>query len=475
MSDFEEVLWLDGTAQANLVRRREVTPLELVEGTITRIERVNPSLNAVVTPMFEEARGNAQGRLEGPFAGVPYLLKDLGGIYAGVKLSSGSRLFRDFVPEHDSDLVERLKQAGLVVVGKTNTAEFGLLPVTEPLLFGPCHNPWKANFTCGGSSGGSSAAVAAGMTSMAHANDGGGSIRIPASCCGLFGLKPTRGRITQAPDRGASPGGFAASHAVTRSIRDSAALLDATAGPAPGDPYYPPPPKRSFLKEVGDDPGKLRIGFSRAIKGESQLDEDCVAAVEDAAKLCEELGHEVVEAEPIFDRERLFEAFVFVFTSGMTSGLDALTETHGFDKVMDQVEPFSRAVYERACSHTISDYLQAEQDIHKISRDIARFWEDFDIWLTPTLGEPPLPVGTLTFSPGDDPMKTIDRALKFVPFTPICNATGQPAMSVPLFWNNDGLPIGTHFVAEYGDESLLFRLASQLEEARPWVGRRPPD
>ena len=475
MADLEEILWMDGTAQADLVQRGEITPLELVEGSIERIEKVNPALNAVVTPMFEEARRTAERPLAGHFAGVPYLLKDLGGIYAGVKLSSGSRLLKDFVSNHDSELVVRLKRAGLVILGKTNTPEFGLLPTTEPLLFGPCRNPWSLGVTCGGSSGGSAAAVAAGITPMAHANDGGGSIRIPASCCGLFGLKPTRGRITHAPDRGASAGGFAGSHAVTRSVRDSAVLLDATAGPAPGDPYFPPSPERSYREEVGADPGKLRIGFSRTVAGEDALHKDCIAAVEDAASLCTDLGHEVEEADPAFDRNGLVDAFTVVFIAGLSSGIDTLAESDGLNFVLERIEPLTRALYDRAVTFTVSEYLMAEQTIHKQSREIAAFYEDFDIWLTPTLGEPPVPLGTFDFTPGSDPMETIHRALKFVPFTPICNATGQPAMSVPLFWNDEGLPIGTHFVAEYGNESLLFRLAAQLEQSRPWDQRRPPE
>jgi amidase len=388
-------------------------------------------------------------------------------------LTSGSRLLKDFVPENDNELVARLRRAGLVILGKTNTPEFGVLPTTEPLLFGPCHNPWNGEVTCGGSSGGSASAVAAGMAPMAHANDGGGSIRIPASCCGLFGLKPTRGRITMSPDRGASPGGFAGDHAVTRSVRDSAAVLDATAGPAPGDPYFPAPPERPYLEEVGADPGKLRIGFSRTVGGENVLHKDCISAVEDAAKLCAELGHEVEEAEPVFDRRGLIDAFKVVFIAGLSSAMDTLAESDGLGFVLDRVEPLTRALYERATTYTVSEFLRAEQTIHKQSREIAAFYGDYDIWLTPTLGEPPVPLGTFDFSPGDDEMNTIDRALEFVPFTPICNATGQPAMSVPLSWNNEGLPIGTHFVAEYGDESLLFRLASQLEQARPWAHRRP--
>ncbi|MCP4667725.1 MAG: amidase, partial [Deltaproteobacteria bacterium] len=299
MSKLEDLALLDATAQADLVRRKEVKASELVEAAIDRIERVNPELNAVVTPMYDEARDAVKaGPTDGPFAGVPFLLKDLLAAYKGVRMTLGSTLMRDFVPDHDSELVRRLKRAGLVIVGKTNTPEFGILPTTEPRLFGPCRNPWDRERTTGGSSGGSAAAVAAGMVPMAHGNDGGGSIRIPASCCGLFGLKPTRGRNPLGPDFGDIMGGLVAEHAITRSVRDSARLLDATSGPDVGDPYWAPPAERPFAQEVGADPGRLRIAFTVEATTGVEIHADCVNAVKDAAGLCAELGHEVVEAAP---------------------------------------------------------------------------------------------------------------------------------------------------------------------------------
>ena len=317
MSRFDDLAFLDATAQAELVRRKEVQAIELVEAAIERIERLNPELNAVVTKMYEQAHAVATGELpDGPFAGVPFLLKDLGAPYDGVRMTLGTNLLRDFVPSHDSEFVARLKRAGLIILGKSNTPEFGLLPTTEPHLFGPCRNPWDTNRTTGGSSGGSAAAVAAGLVPMAHANDGGGSIRIPASCCGLFGLKPTRARNPLGPDFGDLMSGLVIDHAVTRSVRDSAALLDATSGPDVGDPYWAPPPERPFLQEVGADPGRLRIASTTTAATGVPVHADCVSAVRDAVALCADLGHEVVEAAPTVPGELVAQAFMTVWSVG---------------------------------------------------------------------------------------------------------------------------------------------------------------
>jgi amidase len=469
----QELAFMDAAAQAALVRKREVSALELVDAAIERIERLNPAVNAVVTPMYEEARAVAGGPLpDGPFAGVPFLLKDILAAYAGVPMSFGCRLLRGFVPPSDSELVVRLKAAGLVVVGKTNVPEFGLLPTTEPKLFGPCRNPWDPGRTTGGSSGGSAAAVASGMVPMAHANDGGGSIRIPASCCGLFGLKPTRARNPLGPRFGDIMGGIICEHAVTRSVRDSAALLDATSGPDLGDPYWAPPPARPFAQEVGAPPGRLRIAFAtRAATGVS-VHPDCVRAVEEAGRLCAQLGHEVAEASPDIDVEAMNHGFAILWSSGCAANIEAIARITGQPQKPDAYEPLTWALYEMGRRHSASDYLLALQTLQKVSRDVARLFLDHDVWLTPTLAEPPVPLGTFDSPPGD-PLHGLSRSASFVPFTPICNITGQPAMSVPLFWNGEGLPVGVHFVGRFGDEATLFRLAAQLEEARPWAGRRP--
>ena len=466
---------LDALAQADLVRRGEVTPLELVEAAIRRAERLNPQLNAVVTPMYDEARRLAAGRLPaGPFVGVPFLLKDLLAEYAGVPLSEGSAfLAKRYTPTEDSDLVARQRRAGLVVIGKTNTPELGIVPTTEPRLFGPARNPWNIGRTPGGSSGGSAAAVAARIVPMAHANDGGGSIRIPAACCGLFGLKPTRGRNPLGPAYGDMFSGLVAEHAVTRSVRDSAALLDATAGPALGDPYHAPAPAGPYAAEVGRPLGRLRIAFTRVAPSGVAVHADCVAAVEDAARLAESLGHHVVEGAPPLDGERLTPAFFTLWAAGCAWSVADWGRRIGQTPAAEHFEPLTWALAEMGARRSATDYLLAVQDLQRVARDVARFFETVDVWLTPTLAEPPLPLGSFDPTP-DDPIRGLRRSATFVPFTPIVNATGQPAMSTPLYWNSAALPIGTHWVARFGDEATLFRLAAQLEAARPWADRRPP-
>jgi amidase len=469
----DEFAFLDATAQAELVRKKEVKPIELVEAAIERIERLNPKINAVVTPMFDEARRVASGNIPGgPFTGVPFLLKDFMALYAGVRLTLGSAFLSDFVADHDSELVVRLKRAGLIVVGRTNTPEFGLLPTTEPRLFGPSRNPWDTNRTTGGSSGGSAAAVAAGMVPMAHGNDGGGSIRIPASCCGLFGLKPTRARNPLGPDVGEMLAGLVAEHALTRSVRDSAALLDATSGPDLGDPYWAPPPARPFLQEVGASPGRLRIAFTTKAPNGVEVHPDCINAVNDAVALCADLGHELVEKDPQINGDMVSQAFMAVYSVGCASGIDGMAREMGKTPTPEFFEPLTWAFREIGSQVSASDYALAIHQLHAISREVAKFFVDYDVYLTPTLAELPVPIGTFD-STADDPLHGLFRSGIFTPFTPIFNVTGQPGMSMPLYWNSDGLPVGTHFIARFGDEATLFRLAAQLEEARPWAHRRP--
>ena len=469
----DDLAHLDAIAQADLISRKQAKPIELVDAAIERIERLNPTLNAIVTPMYDEARKVASGTLpDGPFTGVPFLLKDLTASYAGVRITSGSAYLRDFVANHDSELVSRYKRAGLIVIGKTNTPEFGLVPTTEPLLFGPTRNPWDTERTSGGSSGGSAAAVAAGIVPMAHGNDGGGSIRIPASCCGLFGLKPTRARNPLGPDFGDLMNGLVQEHALTRSVRDSAALLDATSGPDLGDPYWAPPPERPFLQEVGADPGKLRIAFTTESSTGVPVHPDCVAAVKDAAALCADLGHEVIEASPPLNGQMLVQMFTTIWSVGCALTIEGTALLTGRTASEDQFEPLTWGLYQMGRKQNAASYLIAVTMLQMMARGIARFFVDHDIWLTPTMAEPPVPLGW--FTTPENPLEGFSRAAAFVPFTPICNVTGQPAMSVPLYWNDDGLPIGAHFVSRFGDEATLFRLAAQLEQARPWADRRPP-
>ena len=360
-----------------------------------------------------------------------------------------------------------------MILGKTNTPEFGLRPTTEPRLFGPTRNPWNPRLTPGGSSAAAAAAVAAGLVPMADANDGGGSIRIPASCCGLFGLKATRARNPLGPTFGDIMGGLVVEHAVTRSVRDSAALLDATAGPDIGDPYWAPPPARPFREEIGAEPGRLRIALSTEAPVGTPVHPSCVAAAEDAGGLCVELGHEVVEAAPGFDGKAMNDAFMLVWRSGAEETVIAASRSLGHEPSTDLFEPYTLAMAKAGRKYVATDYIHAIEIIQENARRIARFFEDHDVWLTPTLGEPPVPLGTFD-DRAEAPAGEFARETIFVPFTPIANMTGQPAMSVPLHWSADGLPIGVHFTARFGDEATLFHLAAQLEAARPWANRRPP-
>jgi amidase len=469
-----DVAFLDATAQAELVRNKQIKPEELLDGAIERIDRLNPQLNAVVLKMYDQARGAiAAGLPEGPFTGVPFLLKDLGAMYGGVAQTQGSSFLKNAVSPMDSELTSRYKAAGLVICGKTNTPEFGLVPTTEPRLFGAAHNPWDLGHTTGGSSGGSAAAVASGMVPFAHANDGGGSIRIPASCCGLFGLKPTRARITLGPFIGDIMSGLINEHCVSRSVRDSAALLDATAGEMPGDPYVAPPPARPYLQELGADPGRLRVAFTKQAFTGVPLHADCVAAVEDAASLLADLGHDVEEASPPTPAEQLTDGFTKLWAAGNAWGIEMMAMMTGQQPREEDFEILTWELNRMGKEVTATQYMTAVAGLQMLARQVAIFHLKYDIWLTPTLGLPPVELGYIQSTP-EEPMLGFARSLEFVPFTPIQNATGQPAMSVPLYWNEAGLPIGTHFVSRFGDEATLFRLAAQLEEARPWAHRRPP-
>ena len=469
-----DVAFLDATTQAGLVRDKQVKPEELLDGAIERIERLNPQLNAVVLPMYDQARAAiAAGLPDGPFTGVPYVLKDLGAMYAGVVQTQGSGFLKDAVSPMDSELTRRYKAAGLVICAKTNTPEFGLLPTTEPRLFGASHNPWNLDRTTGGSSGGSAAAVASGMVPFGHANDGGGSIRIPASCCGLFGLKPTRARITAGPLLGERTSGLTNEHCVSRSVRDSAALLDATAGSMPGDPYFAPYQERPYIEEVGASPGRLRIAYTTSSVNTAPLHEDCVAAVKDAAALLSDLGHEVEEASPPVPGEQLLLSFTQLWAAGNAWGIDSLAMFTGNQVKEEDFEILTWALYKLGKEITATQYLTAVSGMQTLARQIAGFHKTYDVWLTPTLGAPPVELGYIESTP-EDPMLAFTRSADFVPFTPLQNVTGQPAMSVPLYWNDEGLPIGLHFVGRFGEEATLFRLASQLEEARPWANKVPP-
>jgi amidase len=475
MRGFTDYTDYDGLGLAELVRGGEVTAGEVLEAAIERVEALNPKLNAVVTKVYDQARAAAASHdPEAPLAGVPFLLKDLGGAQAGVPLSAGSRFFAHVPAPADGEIVVRHKRAGLMILGRTNTPEFGLSATTEPVLFGPTRNPWDLTRTTGGSSGGSAAAVAARMVPVAHASDGGGSIRIPAACCGLFGLKVTRGRNSFAPYAGESIAGCSVEHVVSRSVRDSAAVLDATAGPAPGDPYFAPPPARPFLEEVGAAPGRLRIALATRPFNGMPVDPVCVRAAEAAAKLCEELGHVVEEATPAFDAAGLDEHFNRVFAVGATGNIRLRARALGRELEPSGFERVTWATIQEADRVPGPTYVQSVNRLHGIAREIAPFFRTYDLLLTPSLAEPPVKLGVIDMM-SEDLAGYRDRLWRFTPFTYAFNVTGQPAMSVPLAWSEAGLPQGVQFVGRYGDEATLFRLAAQLEAARPWADRLPPE
>lgn len=465
----------DAVGLAELVRQGQTTPEELLESAISRVEDLNPHLNAVVMPMYEEAQRCIQAGLpEGPLRGVPFLLKDLGLLYKGYPTTFGSRLFTGLVAGHDSTVVARYRQAGLVIFGKTNTPEFGITITTEPVLYGPCCNPWNRERTTGGSSGGAAAAVAAGMVPAAHASDGGGSIRIPAACCGLFGLKPTRARIPSGPDVGEGWNGMSTDHVISRTVRDSAAFLDVAAGPSPGDPYCAPPAAGPFLDEVGRDPGKLRIAFTTTPPSGAAVDPACVDAVADAARLCAKLGHTVEEAAPAFAYEPFQEAAVTIINTNTAAMVAAGAKVLGREVTEADVEQITWRAAEAGREIGAPAYVDAVRVVHQTGRKVARFFQAYDLLLSPVLLQPPVPLGFLDTCTLDV-RGYVKNLYRFFGFTNLFNATGQPAMSVPLYWTPQGLPVGLQFAGRFGDEALLLRLAGQLEQARPWKDRRPGD
>jgi Asp-tRNA(Asn)/Glu-tRNA(Gln) amidotransferase A subunit family amidase len=471
---FAEYTEYDGLGLAQLVRSGQVSAAEVVEAAILRIEALNPALNAVITKLYDQARAAPQEQTpDAAFAGVPFLLKDLGAAQGGVRMTSGSRFFADAVTPVDAETVVRYKRAGLLILGRTNTPEFGLTASTEPAAFGPTRNPWDPTRSSGGSSGGSAAAVAARMVPLAHASDGGGSIRIPASCCGLFGMKTTRNRLSYAPYAGESLAGCSVEHVVSRSVRDSAAALDATAGPAVGDPYFAPLPERPFLDEVTQAPGSLRIALTTEAFGGTPVDPACIAAADAAARLCEELGHHVERAAPEFDAAGLDETYNRLFAINAAAGIRLRAGALGMIPDASGFERVTWAMVQRGDEANAADYVQLVNRMHAISRQIQAFFTRYDMLLTPTLAEPPVQLGVLNMM-SDDLAAYVERLWRYTPFTYAFNVTGQPAMTVPLTWSA-GLPIGVQFVGRYGDEAGLYRLAGQLEQAQPWAGRRPPD
>jgi amidase len=476
----DDLSHLDATAQAALVRSGAVSPLDLVDAAIERVERVNPELNAIITPLFEGARAQAVSDQlpDGPLRGVPFVLKDLSAHSAGDPFHEGMAFLKEraWTEPEDTALAARFRAAGLITIGKTNTPELGILPTTEPHAYGPSRNPWDTTRSTGGSSGGSAAAVAAGLVPIGHANDGGGSIRIPASECGLVGLKPTRARVSSAPEFGDVMGGLTCELVVSRSVRDTALVLDAVHGMEPGDPFTAPTPERPFLDEVGAAPGPLRIGLMIQSPGGSVVvHPDCVEAAEAAGQLLTSLGHEVDLSHPkALDDPDYAGHFITNWAAGAAWNLDYWTRRTGVPVGEADVEPLTWALAEVGRASNAADWLWAREWLQANAREIAAWWtEGYDLLLTPTIAEPPPPLGTFD-SPPDNPLHGLFRAAEVVPFTPPFNGTGQPAISLPLHWNADGLPIGVQLVAAFGREDLLLRVAAQLEVAQPWSERRPP-
>jgi amidase len=468
-----DTTWLDATAQAELVRRGEVSPTELVEGAIARIESVNPALDAVIRTRFDEARAEAAGGLpDGPFRGVPILLKDIGCLVAGEATAFGVGALRDIRWPVTSYLATQFRQAGFVALGRTNVPELGTTVTTEPKNFPPSRNPWNVEHSSGGSSGGAAAAVASGMVAVAHASDGGGSIRIPASACGLFGFKPTRGRISQGPGAAEGWGGSSTDGVLTRTVRDSAAILDVISGRMPGEPYYAPALPRPLADEVGADPGRLRVGVLEHPPGDEFLDDpQCRVAVAAAARLLERLGHEVEESYPaeMFNLD-IARAFSAIISADSESTLLAFERALGRSIEDDEIEERNAAHRRTARKLDAVTYVNNRARVGRWARRMAEWWTDHDLLVTPTLGSPPPRLGWFT---EEGPATERQRIRAYGPYTAPFNMTGQPAMSVPLHWTPDGLPVGVHIVAAYGREDLLIRVASQLEQAAPWAERRP--
>ena len=482
----------DAIGQAEWVRNGDVQPSELLEAAIERIEARNPALNAVVLKTYDRAKSRVNDLPDGPFKGVPFLVKNLKMQLAGTVTTDSCLHYRDRVGTQTSILAERYEAAGLQILGKTNSPEFGIMGTSEPEMHGPTRNPWNTDHTAGGSSGGTSSAIASRMVAIAHGGDGGGSIRIPASCCGLFGLKPTRGRVSMAPFSGEKWSGFVQENVLSRSVRDTAALLDIAEQPTIGEPYAQPPKARPFLEEVGQDPGKLRIAICTDSLFAGKSHPDCVASVEHTAELLMDLGHEVAISTPPFDREALVRAYFIVVSAGVARAVESAAE---YAKCKPKSSDFEAATWILAqigWANRASEYEWAREIIQTESRRVAHWFQDYDVFVSSTMGRPPAEIGELLPNRAERAQLALLRTLNlrplllkvlkeiangklvYTPNTQLFNQTGQPAMSVPLYWNKQNLPIGVQFAARFADDATLFRLAAQLEQAQPWADRMPP-
>jgi len=469
---FKEYGNYDGLGLADLVRSKQVSATELLDEALARMDRIDPQINAIVVKHEDYARKQIEiGLPHGPFTGVPFLLKDLE-ILAGTRTTSGASVLKNFVADHDGTAASRFLAAGLTIFGKTSSPEFGLMPTTESRLFGPTRNPWNLDHSSGGSSGGAAAAVAARILPVAHASDGGGSIRIPASASGVFGLKPTRARTPLGPDRGEGWGGFSCNHVVSISVRDSAAMLDAIQGPEPSSPYVAPPPERPYMQEITRDPGKLRIFFTDRSAYGDDIDPEIASAVRDVAKMLAGLGHHIEERAPSLpaDPAAVMSTIVAANTA-LTVRL--IAQRLGRPVTDNDFEKLTLASARNAEKTNSADYVAAQLAAYQISRSLATFFSECDVVLSPTLCTPPIRIGELNTMADD--LSHISVVLRrYMPGTAMFNMSGQPAMSVPLAWNTAGLPLGMMFAARFGDEATLFRLAAQLEKVRPWKDKKPP-
>ena len=490
--NFEEYVTYDALGLAELVKTKQVTAAELLEVAITRAEEVNPKINAIINPLYEFGRETAKSKLNGDFQGVPFLLKDLGAPLANYPLSHGSQALRYFVPDEDGYLVKRFKKSGVVIFGKTNTPEFGLMGTTEPKFFGPSRNPWNLEHTTGGSSGGSAAAVAAGIVPIASAGDGGGSIRIPAACCGLFGIKPSRGRVSLGPDRADDWDGAVVEHIVSRSVRDSAVMLDLVSGPEIGDPYYLPNPDTSFGKVIEQDPKPLKVAFSTESPLGNDVHPECVAAVEDFAKRLENLGHHVERAAPAISGQDVAKAYLTIYLGQVGAQIKSFKKLYGKKALREGLEETTRIFGMLGNALSATDYVEQKYQWNLFSRLMGQFHQDYDLYVTPVLAEPPSEIGTLLPSRINEfGMRFVERlragkvllktgvieklsmqTLEKTPFTQLANLTGQPGMSLPLYWSTQGLPLGVQVMAPMGREDLLLALAGQVEREYPWQEKR---
>jgi len=470
MDDYSDY---DGVGLAELVQNGAVTPAELTEAAIARVERHNPAINAVIHKGFDEARAKAADLPEGPFRGVPFLVKDLLIAVAGWPRTSGSRYGRGVVDTEDSGLMRRYRESGVSLIGKSNLSEFGIAGTTEGQLFGPCRNPWNLGHIVGGSSGGAAAAVAAGIVPMAHGGDGRGSIRIPASCCGLVGLKPTRDRNVHLPDGYDFAQGFVVEHVITRTVRDSAVMLDVTGRPEPGSPYAAPAKERPYAEEILRAPGRLKIAWSSQTANGRPIHAETQAALEATAALLEKLGHEVVPRDLGVDQRALWGAQNAFSAANFGAGMRRMIEQTGREPAEDDFEALTWASWKGAQRAVGMDAMADAQNLRVLGRQALQLYEIFDIFLTPTLAAPPPPIGYL--SPVLNPPRDIGRRNgEFFPFPGVANMTGQPSISLPICWSEGGLPMGMMFTARYADEATLFRLAAQLEKEAPWKDRHPP-